>query len=146
MRSFFLFSVLFALVSCSSDDSSAGACVAPTSCTPADGKLIEITCPTADTKITAGEDLTLTWRSVGVYDFSGYLPRAYKEVNGEGAWENLVTESVLPEENGPDTQCFSFTVPAAEVDDSLKLLRVQDYTSSKQEMRATTDTLTVDAP
>lgn len=116
-------------------------CGAPTSCEPAGGAEIEVTCPAGGETVQPGDTVVLRWRA-RVTDFTGFVPQI--SLNNGQSYTELVSESILAEA-APEFQCFSYEVV---IEDAWKsagnqaILRVKDY-SSKATMRDAAPNITI---
>ncbi len=119
-------------------------CGAPSSCVPADGALVEVTCPTGSEDIQVGDTLAVRWRSL-VTDFTGY--RIQASTTGGAEYTELSTESILPT-GSDDNQCLSFDVVIPS-DGSLSgdvIFQIRDYNSSAADMRDASESVAIPAP
>lgn len=117
----------------SSSNSSAG-CSMPTSCSPDNGKDIQVVCPQGGEEYAPGDTVHIIWRA-NVVDFNGFVPEISLDGGNKWVGNPLSNGSIEADPSGEDTQCFEFSAVVPKdgnwtpdgKDESDVMFRVRNY-------------------
>ena len=122
-------------------------CGAPSSCTPANSAMIELTCPQKGDTLLPGDTVVMRWRAnVGTGDFTSFIP--WRKSSTDSAYISAATvASIEYSAADGDNQCFSYSaVLPSTMAAGFASFRISDYTPSIANLRSVVDSVLIVAP